>query len=197
MVQAEAGPKSDHAACNAPRPPRTGRNHFDVQVQQLGDARGANGGLVLIERQFPGGLAIDFPLRNVWCPKLAPSSELLRWFDFERGRWGEFCRRYSRELEGERPACERLRQQATDSRLTLLYCHGRPTLNAAAGLKLHLERLECESRWSAGWIVGGYSFPIREEIELRGGLWFAPHKAWVMPDRQAWDEVQSLLPGEF
>ena len=68
---------------------------------------------------------------------------------------------------------------------------------AADGMKRHLEQLECQDRWKAGLMIGGYVYPVRDEIKQAGGLWFAPHKTWMMPDRESWRYIQSLLPGDF
>jgi hypothetical protein len=77
------------------------------------------------------------------------------------------------------------------------YVEGSSDRNVAIAVKRHLEHLECKRQWKAGSIVGGYTFPVREEILRRGGLWFARHKAWMMPDHESWKYIQSLLPGDF
>ena len=129
--------------------------------------------------------------------EFAPSEGLLRWFGYEAENWYEFRRRYHRELEKQSVRCERLHESACRSRLVLTYCHGNAQRNIALALKQYLEILECHRRWQAGWIIGGYNFPVREEIHALGGLWFAQHKAYVMPSRTTWQAIQNLLPGDF
>jgi hypothetical protein len=81
--------------------------------------------------------------------------------------------------------------------LTLTYQRGDARRNVAVAVKQHLEELECRRRYAAGWIIGGLTWPVREEIVRSGGLWFGRHKAWTMPDQVSWKYIQSLLPGDF
>lgn len=134
---------------------------------------------------------------DVWLPSLAPSDELWQQFSCDDDEWHEFCRRYRLELERKPNCCERLRSLACECRLTLTYLAGDCRHNVAIAMKQHLEHLECKRRYDAGWIIGGLTWPVREEIECRGGLWFARHKAWMMPDRKSWEYIHSLLPGDF
>lgn len=134
---------------------------------------------------------------DVWLPSLAPSDELWPQFSCEDYEWHEFCRRYRLELEQRPSECERLRSLACECRLTLTYQTGDCRHNVAIAMKQHLEHLECNRRYDAGWIVGGLTWPVREAIESRGGLWFPRHKAWTMPDHESWKYIQSLLPGGF
>ena len=135
--------------------------------------------------------------RAIWLPELAPSPELVRWRESSVGNWDEFARRYRLELSTHEPACERLRQTAGRDGLLLLYHEGACDQNVAVVLKRHLERLECQRRWDEGLMIGGYLYPIRETVIRCGGLWFERHRAWMLPDRDSWKFIQSLLPGDF
>lgn len=152
---------------------------------------------VLLENEDfskPTGFQPDVEL---WMPALAPSPKLLHRQSWDAYNWYEFCRRYNLELDGKSDACEWLRGFACRQQLTLTYVQGNAERNVAVAVKRYLERLECRRRWDAGWIIGGYVAPLRQEIEAVGGLWFASHKVWTMPDGSSWRHIQSMLPGDF
>lgn len=134
---------------------------------------------------------------DLWLPSLAPSDALWPQFSCDDHAWHEFCRRYRLELEQKPSECERLRSLACECGLVLTYQTGDCRHNIAIAAKQHLEHLECKRRYNAGWIIGGLTWPVRDAIEARGGLWFPRHKAWTMPDYQSWKYIHSLLPGDF
>ena len=134
---------------------------------------------------------------DLWLPVLRPSRAVWQQFSCDDYQWHEFCRRYRLELDQKPGECERLRSVAYGCRLALTYLSGDCRHNIAIALKQHLEHLECKRRYAAGWIIGGLTWPVRAEIERCGGLWFARHKVWMMPDHESWKYIHSLLPGDF
>lgn len=134
---------------------------------------------------------------HAYLPELAPSSGLLKWYDFRAERYDEFCRRYRREMAAETLLCEALGDCAGRSRLLLLYGAGAPGKNLAEVLREHLAEAECLRRWQSGWMVGGFTYQLRDEILSRGGLWYGRHKVFVMPDAASCQHVRSLFPGDF
>lgn len=127
---------------------------------------------------------------------VAPSEWLMREFAAE-DRWDEFRRRYHLELRTLPSECERLRSIACDASLVLIDASGDPQQRVALALREHLERLECQRRWDAGLMLGGMTWPVKREIIEAGGLWFGPHKAWMLPDEKSLAEIRKLLPGDF
>lgn len=134
---------------------------------------------------------------HAYLPELAPSSGLLQWYDFRVERCDEFCRRYRREMAAETLLCKALGDCARRSRLVLLYGAGAPGNNLAEVLKQHLTEAECLRRWRSGWMIGGFTYQLRDEILSGGGLWYGRHKVWVMPDAASCQHVRSLFPGDF
>lgn len=165
------------------------RFHAEIAAQHSADAR-TDALRVAIEAP---------PCRKgeLWLPSLAPSNEVRRHFSCEAFQWYEFCRRYRRELAQRERMCEHLRWLACKRPLCLVYAQGDEQHNVAIAMKQHLEELECRHRYQAGWIIGGHTWPLRKEIVSNGGLWFARHKAWTMPDEASWRTILSLLPGDF
>jgi len=53
--------------------------------------------------------------------EVAPSTELRRWFGHDPQRWGEFRRRYARELRGHRELLDQIRSLARNGRVTPLF----------------------------------------------------------------------------
>lgn len=134
---------------------------------------------------------------DLWLPSLGPSEAVWGRFACDDFQWHEFCRQYHRELQRRGRQCESLRSLACRRPVVLTYRVGDDWHNVAVALKRHLEQLECKRRYDAGWIISGLTWAVRDEIQRFGGLWFARHKAWTMPDRPTWQYIQSLLPGDF
>ena len=95
---------------------------MDVRLKRAYEpAVPADGYRVLIDRLWPRGVSRDRAELDEWERELPPSNELRRWFAHEPSRFEEFRRRYIEELRNERPRIARLRRQARDGTLTLVY----------------------------------------------------------------------------
>lgn len=64
---------------------------------------------VLVDRLWPRGLRKDDPRVGEWCPDVAPSTELRRWYGHRDERHEEFEQRYRAELDANLEALEHLR----------------------------------------------------------------------------------------
>jgi uncharacterized protein YeaO (DUF488 family) len=58
-----------------------------------------DGERVLVDRLWPRGFRKGDPRVGRWLPKVAPSTELRRWYSHEAARFDEFAARYAAELE--------------------------------------------------------------------------------------------------
>lgn len=134
---------------------------------------------------------------DVWAPSLAPSKSLVHYLATEQIDWHEFARRYAIEIQEHKMMCEWLRSVVHKSGLVLCSDTREGDRSTEFALVEHIRQLECEDRWKRGLMIGGLLSSIRDEIVKVGGLYFARHKAWMMPDRQAWEQIQGLLPAEF
>ena len=76
---------------------------------------------------------------DAWCPEVAPSTELRKWFGHDPGRWTEFLGRYEAELADSEPFGELL-AQAAHGPVTLVYSARDTEHNQAAALAGFLER---------------------------------------------------------
>src|SRR5690349_20157360 len=57
-----------------------------------------DGERVLVDRLWPRGFRKGDPRVGRWMPKIAPSTELRRWYSHEASRFEEFAARYRAEL---------------------------------------------------------------------------------------------------
>jgi len=104
---------------------------------------------VLVERLWPRGIRKkDLPL-DAWLRDIAPSTELRKWFGHDPTRWGEFQRRYVKELRAG-PALQQLRtlaERASQGTVTLLFSSHDMEHNNAVVLKSEIDDLVREKDW--------------------------------------------------
>ena len=58
-----------------------------------------DGERVLVDRLWPRGFRKGDPRVGRWIPKVAPSTDLRKWYSHEAARFDEFAARYAAELE--------------------------------------------------------------------------------------------------
>jgi uncharacterized protein YeaO (DUF488 family) len=82
----------------------------------------SDGRRVLVDRLWPQGLAGEDAHIDEWLQAIAPSDELLRWYDHDTAKSDEFRRRYGDELREARraEAFMQLRVLAVSGTVTLL-----------------------------------------------------------------------------
>src|SRR5436853_6859476 len=81
----------------------------------------ADGVRVLVDRLWPRGASKAAARIDQWLKDLAPSGGLRKWFGHDPARWGEFRKRYFKELSGQAEALAGLRKLARSGRVTLVY----------------------------------------------------------------------------
>jgi uncharacterized protein YeaO (DUF488 family) len=109
----------------------------DVRVRRVYDQADDNDGVrVLVDRQWPRGLAKADARLNEWCKAVAPSTALRKWYGHNPEKFEEFRHRYHVELEDpERAeALDHLRELAGKHRLTLLTATKDAAISQAAVL---------------------------------------------------------------
>lgn len=103
-----------------------------VRVKRIYAAKAAaDGRRVLVDRLWPRGISRSRAALDDWLPDVAPSPGLRQWFGHEARRFGEFRRRYRRELGAGSEALDRLRKMAGQGVVTLLYAARDPLCNHA------------------------------------------------------------------
>ena len=101
--------------------------------------KGGKGGKVyLVDRLWPRGVRREDLDLDGWAKDAAPSTELRRWYDHEPGRWAEFQRRYTAELDARPDAWRPLAEAAEAGHVTLLYSSRERERNNAVVLRDYL-----------------------------------------------------------
>jgi uncharacterized protein YeaO (DUF488 family) len=112
-----------------------------IQVKRAYEAPGKNDGArFLVERLWPRGVKKENLQMQDWLKDVAPTSELRQWFQHDPAKWGEFRRRYFRELEKHTSAWEPLLARARRGRVTLVYSAHDTEHNNAIALKEFLDQ---------------------------------------------------------
>jgi uncharacterized protein YeaO (DUF488 family) len=111
---------------------------MDVRTKRIYEpANREDGARILVDRLWPRGITREVAEIDLWLRNIAPTTELLRWFDHQPDRWSEFRRRYYAELSSS-PAVEQLRKTAFKKTVTLLYTSGDPQCNHAMALAAYI-----------------------------------------------------------
>lgn len=100
----------------------------------------SDGCRVLVDRIWPRGLSKKAAKVDHWLKDIAPSTPLRKWFAHDPEKWGEFRKRYFKELKGNPDAVKQLRTLAQQGTVTLLFGAKDGKHNNAAALKEYLER---------------------------------------------------------
>ena len=94
-----------------------------IRVARVYDEPGPDEGeRVLVDRLWPRGFRKEDPRVGRWIPKVAPSTELRKWYSHEAARFDEFADRYAHELESEEgtAAMNELKQVLRSGPVTLV-----------------------------------------------------------------------------
>ncbi|MDF1816672.1 MAG: DUF488 domain-containing protein [Verrucomicrobiales bacterium] len=76
---------------------------------------------VLVDRLWPRGISREKADLDEWLKEIAPTQELRQRFAHDVSRWGEFRRRYLKELTGHREALRQLVNRSRREEVTLLF----------------------------------------------------------------------------
>ena len=81
-----------------------------------------DGERVLVDRLWPRGFRKGDPRVGRWIPKVAPSTELRKWYSHQPERFDEFATRYAHELESEQgtAALDELKEVLRNGPVTLV-----------------------------------------------------------------------------
>lgn len=95
----------------------------EIRVRRVYEEPSATDGTrVLVDRVWPRGLTKAAAHLDEWARDVAPSTELRKWYGHDAGRFEEFRRRYTAELDRPEPraALAQLRSRSADGPVTLL-----------------------------------------------------------------------------
>jgi uncharacterized protein YeaO (DUF488 family) len=93
----------------------------------------------LVERLWPRGVSKAKLKVDGWLNEVGPSTELRRWFGHDPEKWGEFRRRYFRELDSRPEAWQPIVSAARRGRVTLVYSSHDTEHNNAVALQQYVQ----------------------------------------------------------
>jgi len=100
----------------------------------------SDGCRVLVDRIWPRGLTKKAACIDYWLKDIAPSTALRQWFAHDPEKWGEFRKRYFRELKDNPVAVDQLRRLVRKGAVTLVFGAKDEKFNNAVALKEYLSR---------------------------------------------------------
>jgi len=112
---------------------------MSLVVQRAYESPLSNGYRVLVDRIWPRGVSRKTLRLDAWLKRLAPSSELRRWFAHDPAKWDEFKQRYFAELDKQPEAVARLIEKAGEGDLILIYSARETRYNNASALREYLD----------------------------------------------------------
>ena len=81
----------------------------------------SDGTRILVDRLWPRGLTKQKAKVDLWLKDVAPSTELRKWFAHDPQKWPEFQARYKDELKSNGAGLSRIREEAAQGPVTLVY----------------------------------------------------------------------------
>ena len=100
----------------------------------------SDGKRILVDRLWPRGISKEELHLDEWLKDIAPSDKLRKLFSHDPAKWESFEPRYLRELKGKEELLQKLRQEANEKTITLVYAARSESYNNAVVLKKAIER---------------------------------------------------------
>jgi uncharacterized protein YeaO (DUF488 family) len=114
---------------------------MSIQLKRVYDKPAkADGRRMLVDRIWPRGLKKKDACVDEWFKEIAPSTALRKWFGHDPSRWGEFKKRYFKELDDQLRRVEELVQESKKRTVTLLFGAKDTEHNNAVALKDYLQK---------------------------------------------------------
>ncbi len=114
-----------------------------IRAKRVYDKPGKEDGFrILVDRIWPRGMSKGEAGVDLWLKEVAPSGGLRKWFSHEPEKWGEFQKRYKKELKERPEQIQRIRQlEKNRGTVTLLYAAKDEEHNNAVALMRALSEL--------------------------------------------------------
>lgn len=112
-----------------------------VYIKRVYDEPAVNDGFrVLVDRLWPRGVSRDKAKLSAWLKEIGPSNELRKWFGHDPAKFGEFKKRYQKELAANSAFTELEKIVKENQTVTLLYSAHDTEHNQAVVVKDYLEK---------------------------------------------------------
>ena len=103
------------------------------------DVSEQDGKRILVDRVWPRGIKKEELQHDEWFKKIAPSSDLRKWFDHDADKWDEFKKKYKKELKDQKDLVKKIKDAADGHNVTLLYSAKDTEHNQAVVIKKYIE----------------------------------------------------------
>lgn len=103
----------------------------------------SDGFRILVDRLWPRGLTKEAASIDLWMKEISPSVILWEYFKHEEGKFEEFKKKYTLELDGKRDFIKKIFEiEKENTDITLLYSAKDEQHNNAVVLKDYLEQFK-------------------------------------------------------
>ncbi len=107
-----------------------------IKIKRIYDsASPEDGKRIYVDRLWPRGMRKEEVKMDEWLKEIAPSDGLRKWFSHDPSKYTEFKKRYFKELEKKSHLTEKIRSEAREGTVTLLFSAKDTEHNNAAVLK--------------------------------------------------------------
>ena len=112
-----------------------------IQIKRAYDETEKSDGMrILVDRIWPRGVSKEDADLDEWVKEVAPSTNLRKWFDHDPNKYGDFKRKYKKEMEEndeQKEALDKLKKWTKEhnKNITLVYAAKDEKHNQASVLK--------------------------------------------------------------
>ena len=107
-----------------------------IQLKRVYDPPAPEDGKrILVDRLWPRGIKKESLKMDEWLKEIAPSDQLRKWFSHDPGKYDEFKKRYTKELEDKSEILKRIKSEAKRGKVTILFSAKDTEHNNATVLK--------------------------------------------------------------
>ena len=114
---------------------------MEIKVHRIYDKEQPKGFRVLVDRLWPRGISKEDAYLDDHWKEIAPSDELRKWFDHDSDKWGDFRKKYLKELSEHKEDIKKRLGKIEQKTLVLLYAAKDEAHNNAVVLKEYINRL--------------------------------------------------------
>jgi uncharacterized protein YeaO (DUF488 family) len=109
-----------------------------IKIKRIYEAPSYGDGFrVLVDRLWPRGVSKDKAKIDLWLKDIAPSDQLRKWFAHDPAKWGNFKRKYFKELDKNKDLVNKNLRRSKNN-ITLLYAAKDDKHNNAQALKEYI-----------------------------------------------------------
>jgi uncharacterized protein YeaO (DUF488 family) len=94
---------------------------------------------ILVDRLWPRGLSKDKAKVDLWLKEIAPNNDLRKWYAHDPKKWGEFKKKYFKELDLKKELVNLILKKIKEGKVTLLFGAREEKFNNVVTLKEYIK----------------------------------------------------------